>query len=919
MRAGRWLWVLPLLAAPLANAQAASQPGQPGAQVRVWEGTLPLAASDEGPPDENPPFDAFSPLEDYPYTMRETVRPTETMHNWRAVFLENEYLKCTVLPDLGGHLYDCVDKIDGVSMFYANPTIKKALIAYRGAWSPFGVEFNFPISHNWVTLSPVDFAYSRAADGSVSVTVGNRDRVYGMDWTVQIVLRPASTVVEEHVTLSNPSDLRHHYFWWSNGGVQVWDDSRIWYPTQFTTDGDTWPVNLKGKDVSLIANQTGGYVEAFALGSNEPFLGVYSPHTGAGVVHYAEHAELPAKKVFSWGLDQDALSWRAALSDDKSAYIELQAGLFKDQDTYGFLGPSEAVRFTEYWMPVRGIGAISRANLNGVVAIVRRQQADGKIGLTASFNANHAIAGAKIAISDGASSVFSETTSLEPSKTWTHTISDLPADRKYTFTLSGANGETLLRHTEDTYDLVPREQIKAAQPPAYQPPPQNPWIDKEFLRDGWDHEAAGDYLAAWQSYEAGLAKFPASVALLKAAGRLAVSQFRFDEADKYLTKAAASAPSDAESRYYRAVAENALGRNADARADLEAARQAAEFRTPAGILLAESLAQDKDAAGALKMLEESCPSAPANLRCVEETAALERATGDTVGAKRLVADALMKFPTSMFLQNERARLGTPATGLNRHLAADTHRILNLVIQYNRLGLYSDSLDLLTRSYPEVAADEREPGLPGPANDPLLAYYRGFCRLKLGQPAQADFDAASHISLLYVFPNEAETFPVLRAALAANPSDASAHFLLGALLFSKGIVDPALDEWQKAEALNPTIPSLQLSLGRALLEMKKQPGAAIADLQRGIAAEPTNSALYVELDQAMGQTGKSASQCADMMKTFPDPALMSSDLVHALVERLRQANRIAEANAIIAQHVFARKEGENPLVPLAPAK
>lgn len=904
MRAVRWLWVLLLLAAPPLQGQ-----------VRVWEGTLALAASDEGPPDENPPFDAFSPLEDYPYTMREDV-PTETVHNWRAVFLENEYLKCTVLPDLGGHLYNCVDKIDGASLFYANPTIKKALLAYRGAWSPFGVEFNFPVSHNWVTLSPVDFAYSGAADGSASVTVGNRDRVYGMDWTVEIVLRPGSTVVEEHVTLSNPSDVRHHYFWWSNGGVQVWDDTRIWYPTQFTTDGDTWPVDRKGKDVSLIANQAGGYVEAFALGSNEPFVGVYSPHTGAGVVHYAEHSELPAKKVFSWGVDKDGLSWRAALSDDKSAYVELQAGLFKDQDTYGFLGPSEAVRFTEYWMPVRGIGAISRANLNGVVAMTRRTQADGRIALTVGFNANHAVSGAKIDIADGTASVYAETASLDPAKTWTHTIADLPAGKKYTFTLSNADGETLLRHTEDTYDLVPRDQIRTEA--AYQAPPQSAWTDREFLRDGGDHEAAGDYLAAWQSYEAGLAKSPASAGLLKAAGRLAVSQFRYEEADRYLGQAARGA-ADAEVHYYRAVAENALGRGEDARADLEAARQAGAFRVPAGILLAESRSQGKDAAGALKMLGESCPAAAANLRCVEETVALERATGDVAGAKRLVAEGLAKYPTSMFLQNERAKLGWSAAELNRHLAADTHRILNLAIEYNRLGMYGEALEVLTRSYPAVAAEEREPGLPAPADDPLLAYYRGYCRLKLGQAAQADFDAAAKMPLLYVFPNEAESFAVLRAALAANAQDASAHFLLGALLFSKGIVDPAIEEWRRAEALNPKIPALQLSLGRALLEIKKQPAEAVAELQRGLAAEPMNSALYIELDQAMGQTGKSASQCAEMMKSFPEPALMSSDLVRALVERLRQANRIAEANALVAQHAFARKEGEAPLAPIVPAK
>src|SRR5580700_6416512 len=137
MRYGRLLSMLLLLSAPLARGQ-----------VRVWEGTMPLAASDEGAPDENPPFDVFSELENYPYTMRQIVRPTETTHAWRAVFLENEYLKCTILPDVGGHIYTCIDKINGKPMFYANPSLKKALVAYRGAWTAFGDEFNFPVSHN---------------------------------------------------------------------------------------------------------------------------------------------------------------------------------------------------------------------------------------------------------------------------------------------------------------------------------------------------------------------------------------------------------------------------------------------------------------------------------------------------------------------------------------------------------------------------------------------------------------------------------------------------------------------------------------------------------------------------------------------------------------------------------------------------
>src|SRR5450631_529604 len=178
------------------------------AQVRVWEGTLTLPTYDEGMPDPNPPFDQFTNNKfNYPYVLRENLTSRRVNHTWRAIYLENEYLKCSVLPDIGGHLYTCVDKISGQSMFYANTAIKKAAVGYRGAWAAFGIEFNFPVSHNWVSMSPVQFSFARNPDGSASVWVGNIDRVYGMEWFVELRLRPGSTVLEEHVTLNNRSDV----------------------------------------------------------------------------------------------------------------------------------------------------------------------------------------------------------------------------------------------------------------------------------------------------------------------------------------------------------------------------------------------------------------------------------------------------------------------------------------------------------------------------------------------------------------------------------------------------------------------------------------------------------------------------------------------------------------------------------------
>src|SRR3979490_1565517 len=163
-------YLLALLA--LANAAPA--------QVRVWQGTLTLPTYEEEMPDPNPPFDQYTSNRfNYPYTLRDNLTNHRSDHNWRAIYLENEYLKCSVLPDIGGHLYTCIDKISGQSMFYANPSIKKARIGYRGAWAAFGVEFNFPVSHNWASMSPVSFAFHTNPDGSASAIVGSVDRVYG--------------------------------------------------------------------------------------------------------------------------------------------------------------------------------------------------------------------------------------------------------------------------------------------------------------------------------------------------------------------------------------------------------------------------------------------------------------------------------------------------------------------------------------------------------------------------------------------------------------------------------------------------------------------------------------------------------------------------------------------------------------------
>src|SRR5262245_47404537 len=377
------------------------------AEVRVWEATETIPTYDEGPPDVNPPFDLFATGRfNYPYTLRENLTERRRDRVWRTLILENELLRVTVLPDLGGRLWRSVDKANGAQMFYANPSLKFANVAYRGSWATFGIEFNFPVSHNWVTSSPVDYATRRDPDGSASIVVGNVDLVYGMQWRVELTLRPGRAALEQTTTLYNRSDLRHRFYWWTNAAVEAWDDSRLVYPMAWTashgfTEVDTWPVNAKGVDLSRPGNHLQGPVSLFSHGDREPFMGVYHPRTRAGVVHYADPAELPAKKVWSWGADADGKDWRKALSDNGSAEVEVQAGLFRNQETYGFLQPQETVRFREHWLPVREIGGFVRATTDVVLNVSRERSGKGRDEVVVGLNVARAVRGGRLRLRDG--------------------------------------------------------------------------------------------------------------------------------------------------------------------------------------------------------------------------------------------------------------------------------------------------------------------------------------------------------------------------------------------------------------------------------------------------------------------------------------------------------------------------------------
>ncbi len=876
---------------------------QAAAQVRVWQGTLILPTYEEAAPDPNPPFDQYANDRfNYPYTLRSNLTNQRTDHAWRALFLENEYLKCSVLPDLGGHLYTCIDKISGQPMFYANPSIKKAAISYRGAWAAFGIEFNFPVSHNWVSLSPVDFAFGKKGDGSAFIQVGNIDRVCGMQWSVELVLQPHSTVLEERVTLNNRSDVRHRFYWWNNAGVQVWDDSRIQYPMRFTAshgfrDVEPWPIEKDGADLSIVKNQTSGPVSLFVHGSREPFMGVWNPHTNTGVVHYAEYAQLPAKKIWSWGTDPDGLDWRTALSDNNSAYVEVQAGLFRNQETYAFLEPRQTIRFSEFWMPVRDIGGISRANLTGVVHLDRQQQS-----LVIGLNVNRAVPQATLRILAGDHEVFQQKTDLSPRQTWSHRLEIADDEQKYTFELHDSKGPLLLRQTEGQYDWTPAEQIRSGPQPSFNIPDPGHRTEDDWLQMGNEEELDGGLLVALQTYRDALARFPESTQGRKAAGRLCASLLRYEEAKNLLEPVAARDTTDAEVSYYLGIAYEGLGQNRKARESYEAAQRLPGFRAAAGVRLAELSARAGDPQQAESYLRSAARSAPDDPRAAEELSAVLEAEGQKEKAWSLANEWLARFPQRYFLLEQ---IGKPDL---QHLGNDAERVLNVASEYMRLGMYSRALDVLSRNYPLPLPDESEPGMLAPGKHPMVAYFRAYCREKLHRSPSADFNAAAHLPTNYVFPNRPEDVEVLRAAVRLNWQDATAHYLLGTLYFSRGLTREALSEWEQARSLNPQIPVLHASLGRALLHEENDPDKALSVFQEGLRADPANIELFTGMDQALSILRRPPQERVAALERYPDHAHIPSDLVYELILNLVEAGEFDKAESLFHNRFFPRQEG-----------
>ena len=852
--------------------------GAQAGRVRVWQDTFTIPTYKEGPPDAIPPFDQFALNGTgfhavYPYTIRLNLTAQKYDAPWRVLHLENQYLHCLVLPDLGGHLYTCRDKLSGADMFYANTAIKKADVAPRGAWVAGGIETSFPIAHSRVTVSPVHFATSANDDGSATVFVGAVDRIGGMEWRVAYTLRPGSAVLEEKTWLYNPGFVRQPYQWWSNAAIRLPDEGlQFIYPMWVTAPHgagvlEPWPVDTHGIDRSRSADYPDA-LGVFAYGSREPFFAEYNPHSRTGVAHWADPREVPGKKIWVYGKNDP--SYKDNLSDDHSGYAEIQSGLATTQDMMEYLEPQQSRSFSELWIPSRDTAGISRATPAAVLFLQRKAQAGGMVKAAIDLDVTSVLPHASLIISKGGATVLQQTADLDPAAAFHAETAAVGPAGKFRFELRDASGQVLLAHQEDTYDAVTPSEVKIGEP---LPTPE---AKDDLVRAGNDElDHMIDRAAA--EYDLALHAMPENLAVQKAAGRFYVELHRFPEAAAILAPLARESPSDAEAAYYLGVAKSELGDDAAARPLWEAIGRDSLFGVAAQDRLACSLAragQQKAAAGMLHAIAERGPGRAAGLEV-----ALLRRMGQTAAAQTALRKALARDPMDSLLRVEAAALGHEDPAIWAHLAADPEWVLDLAAEYLDAGLYQDALVLLDRKYPAVGELQPEPGAVLPQDDPLIAYYRGYARLRLGQSPAEDFRRAAAQSTLPVHPYRASSYPVLRAAVEQNPADATAHYLLGCLLFNSRATDRALAEWELAKPSAGRIPAYYETVARALMNGKRDERRAeslVAEslVNEGLAAQPSDArllALLADIHKGAAAGGGAPSPPAPSSFASPEDA------------------------------------------------
>lgn len=894
--------------------------------VKAWHEKVTIPTYEVGKPEKNPIFLEKRVYQGssgvvYPYPVIESIADEKTDREWNAIFIENEYIKVMVLPELGGRIQMAYDKIKQRHFVYYNHVIKPALVGLAGPWISGGIEFNWPQHHRPSTYMPVDSSIEEHADGSVTVWVSEMERMFHQKGMAGFTLRPGCAYLEIKGVLYNRTDVPQTFLWWANPAVSVNDHYRSVFPPDINAVFDhgkravsSFPIatgTYYKMDYSAgvdIANYKNIFVPTSYMGVNSRFnfVGGYECDTQAGMLHVANHHVSPGKKQWTWGNGDFGRAWDRCLTDDDGPYIELMAGVFtENQPDFTWLMPYEEKEFTQYFLPYRELGMVKNASKDLLMNI--EPVAGGKVHIKVFATSLQEV---ELTLTGASGREYlRKAVAISPEKVYEETV-DTEGEAFDALTLNFVKGgrSVLEWHAEpDEIRPIP-DAAEAALLPS-----EIKTVEQLFLTglhlEQYRHATYNpvDY------YTEALRRDPNDVRCNNALGLWYIRKGRFDKAEEYLARAVKVLqkrnpnPYDGEPLYNLGLALKYQGRLAEAydrfyKATWNAAWQDAGFFACAQISTLQGRYDD-----ALYEVDRSLLRNWHSAKARALKAALLRRMGRTAEAVALCEESLKidRFNFGCLYVLEAINGNGSFAKLTEMMRDNAHNYDEVALDFCAAGLWSEAQAIWHLAEGVGAVT------------PMTYYYEGLAYLDAGNEAAAREAFAKGAAACpdYCFPNRLEAVLALRAALALNEADANAAHFLGNLFYDKRQYDLALSYWEQAARLRPDFPTTWRNLALAYYNKTNEPARALECMERAFALDTTDSRVLMELDQLYKKLQRPHAFRLELLQKYPELVAERDDLVLEEATLLNQTGRYAEAMAKIDSRIFHPWEGGEGKVPM----
>jgi len=837
--------------------------------VRAWEETITMPTWEIGPPQVHSVFsDAGGDI--YPYTLNETLTDKRVDKQYTGVFLENEYIKVLILPEIGGRVHGALDKTNGYPWLYWQKTIKPGLISMTGAWISGGIEWNFPHGHRPSCFMPVDHRIVEHPDGSATVWIGETEPIYRMRWLVGVTAFPGRSYLSCDYIFVNPTDYRHPFMFWATSATHANKWSQAQYPGDVATGHGkqefwNWPIS-EGVDLSWWENSPDAS-SYFAYNSRADWFGTYDHKAQAGMVHVADHHVMPGKKLWTWGSGSSGAIWEDILTESGGPYFEPQAGAWSDnQPDYHWISPHEMKTVHDYWYPVREIRGFHNATKDFAV----NTSLEGAV----AFGGVYATAVARdqrVVLRD-----------TKHQKVLSEAVVTISPDKPYTIQKEVPGDTTVYDLHLAVYDTAGKLAIEVQQAPLKSvdlpsgqrgPGEGDP---KQMNQDELYH--AGEESARFANtdgaayyYQEALRRDPKDSRVRTEMGFLALERTAWQEALDHFVIALERDGDNARIYYGRGLAYLGLGNYEEAYNQFYRATYSVDYMAPAYLNLARIDLRRGDFAAAIdKAVEaEAQNDRFADLPALK--AAAYRHLGDHERALAEAERALALDPMHFMGGYERS-LATAdwKSTWSAIMRGNVQNYLELAAAYAQAGLYSDADAVLS----QCAEDS-----------PMVGYLRGYCKELDGDEAAAErFRArARNGTVRYINPHRLEEKAALEASLRISPRDAHAHLFLGNLLYARGQREDGLSHWREAVAIDPGLEPAWRNVGYGECYLKADLQASLKAYRNALELDPADARVLKELDEVSSSLGAAPADRLAVLEGHMKAVEARDDLVTTMVE------------------------------------